>query len=431
MTDIKADRTISNVPDGMQPVVLARLVEGRLKDHADQPVAAVFVARDGRRMQRMFEILEQLMPGHPVLQLPAWDCLPYDRVSPNGITIAARMTTISAIASGAVKGAIVLTTVNALVQKLPPLDVVRTMSFSAAAGAVVDSDKLIAWASGNGYLRVPTVREQGEYAVRGGLVDLYPAGAESPMRFDFFGKQLESIRTFDADTQRTNGNLRRMALAPMSEVLLTEDGIKRFRQRYTATFGGNTVDDPLYAAVSAGQRYPGIEHWLAFFYEHLDHLTAYTGEAPLVFDDQAKEAFADRQTQIADYYQAREDARHEKQTSGAAPFKPVKPELLYEMERPLYALAPKGGVLQLSPFLAGETRKADDAGGHVAPSFAAERQSQDVNLFQAVVNVLKAEQKKKRRTIMPPQFVWGDAVQGRFANLLPFKDGQVAARTLQ
>jgi len=415
MTDIKADRTISNVPDGMQPVVLARLVEGRLKDHADQPVAAVFVARDGRRMQRMFEILEQLMPGHPVLQLPAWDCLPYDRVSPNGVTIAARMTTISAIASGAVKGAIVLTTVNALVQKLPPLDVVRTMSFSAAAGAVVDSDKLIAWASGNGYLRVPTVREQGEYAVRGGLVDLYPAGAESPMRFDFFGKQLESIRTFDADTQRTNGNLRRMALAPMSEVLLTEDGIKRFRQRYTATFGGNTVDDPLYAAVSAGQRYPGIEHWLAFFYEHLDHLTAYTGEAPLVFDDQAKEAFADRQTQIADYYQAREDARHEKQTSGAAPFKPVKPELLYEMERPLYALAPKGGVLQLSPFLAGETRKADDAGGRVAPSFAAERQSQDVNLFQAVVNLLKAEQKKKRRTIIA---CWSEGSRDRMVQVL-------------
>jgi len=378
MTDIKPDRTLSNVPDGMQPVVLARLVEDRLKTHGDDPVAVVFVARDGRRMQRMAEILEQLMPGHPVLQLPAWDCLPYDRVSPNGVTIAARMTTISSIASGAVKGAIVLTTVNALVQKLPPLDMVRGMSFSAAAGQVVDSEKLIAWAAGNGYLRVPTVREQGEYAVRGGLVDLFPAGAEAPMRFDFFGRQLESIRTFDPDTQRTNGNLKRMTLAPMTEVLLTEDGIRRFRQRYTATFGGNTVDDPLYAAVSAGQRYPGVEHWLAFFYDHLDHLTAYTGEAPMVFDDQAREAFTDRQSQIADYYQAREEARHEKNATGAAPYKPVKPAELYEMEQPLYALAPKGGVIQLSPFLAGDVKKGDDAGGRVAPSFAAERQSQDV-----------------------------------------------------
>ena len=176
MTDQRADRTISNVPDGMQPVVLARLVEDRLKASSDAAVSAVFVARDGRRLQRMVEILEQLMPGHQILMLPAWDCLPYDRVSPNGVTIAARMTTLSTIASGAAKGAIVLTTVNALVQKLPPLEVVAGMSFAAAAGQVVDSEKLIAWAAGNGYLRVPTVRETGEYAVRGGLVDLYPAG---------------------------------------------------------------------------------------------------------------------------------------------------------------------------------------------------------------------------------------------------------------
>jgi transcription-repair coupling factor (superfamily II helicase) len=415
MTDSKPARTISNVPDGMQPVVLARLVEDRLKTHADDPVAAVFVARDGHRMQRLAEILEQLMPGHPVLQLPAWDCLPYDRVSPNGVTIAARMTTLSEIASGAVKGAIVLTTVNAVVQKLPPLDVVRTMSFAAAAGQVVDSEKLIGWASGNGYLRVPTVREQGEYAVRGGLVDLYPAGAEAPLRFDFFGRQLETIRTFDADSQRTTGNLRRIALAPMSEVLLSEDGIRRFRQRYTATFGGNTVDDPLYAAVSAGQRYPGVEHWLAFFYEHLDQLTAYSGEAPFVFDEQAKDAFTDRQTQIADYYEAREEARHEKQTSGAAPYKPVPPDQLYEMERPLYALAPARGVIQLSPFLAGETKKADDAGGRVAPSFAAERQAQDVNLFAAVVKLLKAEQRKKRHTIIA---CWTEGSRDRMVQVL-------------
>jgi len=416
MTDQRADRTISNVPDGMQPVVLARLVEERLKASADAPVSAVFVARDGRRMQRMVEILEQLMPGHQLLTLPAWDCLPYDRVSPNGVTIAARMTTLSSLASGSAKGAIVLTTVNALVQKLPPRDVVAGMSFAAAAGQVVDSEKLIAWAASNGYLRVPTVRETGEYAVRGGLVDLYPAGTESPLRFDFFGKQLETIRTFDADSQRTTGNLKRIALAPMSEVLLSEEAIRRFRARYTTMFGGNTVDDPLYAAVSSGQRYPGVEHWTAFFYDELDHLAAYTEDAPFVFDDQAREAFADRQTQISDYYQAREDARHEKQSSqGAAPYKPVPPAQLYEMERAPYALAPEQGVVQLSPFATPDTRKVDDAGGRVAPSFAAERQAQDVNLFEAVVKLFRAERKKARKTIIA---CWSEGSRDRMAQVL-------------
>ncbi|WP_176730393.1 transcription-repair coupling factor [Devosia insulae] len=416
MTDQRADRTISNVPDGMQPVMLARLVEDRLKAAPDAAVSAVFVARDGRRLQRMVEILEQLMPGHQLLTLPAWDCLPYDRVSPNGVTIAARMTTLSSLASGAAKGAIVLTTVNALVQKLPPRQVVAGMSFAAAAGQVVDSEKLIAWAAGNGYLRVPTVRETGEYAVRGGLVDLYPAGVESPLRFDFFGKQLETIRAFDPDTQRTTGNLKRIALAPMSEVLLSEEAIRRFRARYTTMFGGNTVDDPLYAAVSAGQRYPGVEHWTPFFYDELDHLAAYTEDAPFIFDDQAREAFADRQTQISDYYQAREDARHEKQSSqGAAPYKPVPPGQLYEMERAPYTLAPEHGVIQLSPFAAPDMKKADDAAGRVAPSFAAERQAQDVNLFEAVVKLFRAERKKARKTIIA---CWSEGSRDRMAQVL-------------
>lgn len=416
MTDQRADRTISNVPDGMQPVVLARLVEERLKAAPNAAVSAVFVARDGRRLQRMVEIIEQLMPGHQILTLPAWDCLPYDRVSPNGVTIAARMTTLSSLASGAAKGAVILTTVNALVQKLPPRDVVAGMSFAAAAGQVVDSEKLIAWAAGNGYLRVPTVRETGEYAVRGGLVDLYPAGVESPLRFDFFGKQLETIRTFDPDSQRTTGNLKRIALAPMSEVLLSEEAIRRFRARYTTMFGGNTVDDPLYATVSSGQRYPGVEHWTPFFYDELDHLAAYTEDAPFVFDDQAREAFADRQTQISDYYQAREDARHEKQSSqGAAPYKPVPPAQLYEMERTPYALAPEKGVVQLSPFATPDMKAADDAAGRVAPSFAAERQAQDVNLFEAVVKLFRAERKKARKTIIA---CWSEGSRDRMAQVL-------------
>ncbi|HUH75962.1 MAG TPA: transcription-repair coupling factor, partial [Devosia sp.] len=280
---IKPTRTIANVPDGMQPMVVARLLQQRIEAAPDDAAALVFVARDGRRMQRMADILTALLPGHTILQLPAWDCLPYDRVSPNTVTIAARMNTLAALTTGA-KGAIVLTAVNALIQKLPPRDVVETMSFSASTGRIVDSDKLITWASNNGYLRVPTVRESGEYAVRGGLIDLFPASSEAPLRFDFFGSQLESIRTFDPDTQRTTGTLKRIDLTPMSEVVLTEDTIRRFRQNYTAAFGGNTVDDTLYASVSGGARYSGTEHWLPFFYEHLDTLADYVGDAPFVFD---------------------------------------------------------------------------------------------------------------------------------------------------
>jgi len=408
-------RTISNVPDGMQPIVLARLVEERLKAYPEAPAAAVFVARDGRRLQRMAETLAQLMPGHPILTVPAWDCLPYDRVSPNTVTIADRMKTLAALTDGSAKGAVILTAVNALVQRLIPREVTAGMSFSAAAGKVVDSEKLIAWAANNGYLRVPTVREAGEYAVRGGIVDLFPASHETPLRFDFFGSQLETIRTFDPDSQRTTGNIKAISLSPMSEVVLNEDTIRRFRGNYTATFGGNTADDPLYAAVSAGARYPGVEHWLPFFYEEMSRLSDYTGDAPFIFDDQAKEAFAERQQQIADYHDARVEARKAPPgaTSGA-PYKPIEPGLLYEMEAPAYAQA-GASVVQFSPFAAPSGRKQDDAGGRLAHNFAAERQAADVNLFQAVVDLLKKNSRDGRRTIIA---CWSNGTRDRMAQVL-------------
>lgn len=412
----KADRVFTNVPDGMQPIALARLIEERLKSAPESPVSAVFVARDGRRLQRMAEILEPLMPGHPILTVPAWDCLPYDRVSPNAVTIAARMTALSQLATNAVKGAIVVTAVNALIQKLAPRDIVSGMSFAARPGQVVDSNKLIAWAASNGYLRVPTVRESGEFAVRGGLIDLFPAGRDAPLRFDFFGSQLESIRSFDADTQRTTGTLTAIALTPMSEVLLSEDSIRRFRRNYTAAFGGNTSDDPLYTAVSAGQRFAGVEHWMPFFYEEMSTLADYTGEAPFVFDDQAREAFADRRGQVRDYYAARLDAHQAKTALPGAPYKPIDPALLYEMEAEPFALANGAEVVQLSQFASPDTSvRIQDMGGRLAHNFAAERQSPDVNLFEAVVDLLKAEGRAGRHTVIA---CWSEGSRDRMAQVL-------------
>lgn len=407
-------RTLANVPDGMQPMVLARLVQQRIEAAPDDAASLVFVARDGRRMQRMAEILGAMLPGHTILTLPAWDSLPYDRVSPNNVTIAARMNTLAALTSGA-KGAIVLTAVNALIQKLPPRDVVETMSFSAVSGRIVDSEKLIGWAANNGYLRVPTVRESGEFAVRGGLVDLFPASADAPLRFDFFGSQLESIRTFDPDSQRSTGTLKRIDLTPMSEVVLNEQTIRRFRQNYTAAFGGNTVDDPLYATVSGGSRYSGTEHWLPFFYEHLDSLADYVGDAPFVFDEQAAEAFADRAAQIRDYYEARETARLAPVVAGGgAPYKPIKPELLYAVDGHPYALA-GASTIQLSQFMLPGTKASDDIGGHIAPSFAAERLATDTNLFQAVVDRLLEERRNGRRAIVA---CWSTGTRDRMAQVL-------------
>lgn len=423
----RPSRILANLPDGMQPFVLANEIERRLKENPEDPVSIVFVARDGRRLLRMAEILEQVLPGHPILTLPAWDSLPYDRVSPNAVTISARMATLSQLADPATRGAVVLTAVNALIQLVVPREIVSQMTFSAAAGSMVDSDKLVNWAANNGYLRVPTVREAGEFAVRGGLIDLYPAGSETPLRFDFFGAQLETIRSFDPETQRTTGNIKRITLVPMSEAMLTEETIRTFRRNYTTAFGGATADDPLYGAISAGQRYPGMEHWLPFFYERMETLADYTGDAPFYFDDQAREAFLTRREQIADYYDARKQAREQGGAAGA-PYKPISPELLYHMDEPPYALALGREISELSPFMpADESLPVIDCAGKLAPNFAAERQTADKNLFEAVISRIKTEARGGRKTVIT---CWSEGTRDRMGQVLR-DHGLKAVKTLQ
>lgn len=413
-----ADKTLVNVPEGMQGMVLADMVAKRLVEAPNVPVSLVFVARDGPRLQRLAEILRQMMPTHPILVLPAWDCLPYDRVSPNSISIAARMDTLATLVREDLRGAIVLTSANAFVQKLVPRDIVAQMSFSAKAGRVVESNKLIEWAAVNGYLRVPTVREAGEFAVRGGLIDLYPAGHDAPLRFDFFGSTLESIRTFDPESQRTSGTLKEISLVPMSEIVFTPETIRNFRRTYTSTFGGFTADDPLYAAISAGQRYAGAEHWLPFFYDCMQSLEDYCPHAPFVFDDQCLDAMGERRLQIADYHQARvkSQAGEGGSAGDGAKYNPIEPDLLYDLETPPYALKQGGTSIQLSAFDTGAAEGVQiDMGGKLPPNFAAERLSNETNLFEAVVERLHGASKTKKRTIIA---CWSEGTRDRMRQVL-------------
>lgn len=405
---------LCGVPDGMQPIVVSQQLEQLQQDAPNAP-AAVFVARDGRRMQKMAEHLRRLCPNHDVLLFPAWDCLPYDRVSPNAGVLAERMTTLAQLASGNNAGKIVVTAVNAIVQKTLPPELVQQFALFFKVGENIGTEKLIEWASVNGYLRVPTVREEGEFAVRGGLVDLYPAGVEAPLRFDFFGASLETIRTFDPETQRTLAQQKSAALVPMSEVVLTPEAISTFRRAYTRQFGGDTANDPLYAAISAGQRFAGMEHWLPFFYEDMGNFRDFTGEATWILDDQVSQAISERMAQVADYYEARFEALSEPQTGGA-PYKPLPPDLLYDLQDDTTDwLGTK--LLQITPFHSLERPDAEvkSLDGQLVANFSQERQAKDTNVFEAVINRIKTKQAEGKRTIIA---CWSEGTRDRMAQVL-------------
>jgi transcription-repair coupling factor (superfamily II helicase) len=356
------------------------------------------VCRDDGRMARFASALGFFHPGVEVLTLPAWDCLPYDRVSPNGEIISRRIDTLARLAAhDETTPRIVLTTVNALVQRLPPKKLFDGRKLALGPGGRIPLDRLQSFLRNNGYIRTETVREPGEYAVRGGIVDLWPAGAAQPIRLDFFGEVLDSLRRFDALSQRSTGALDGFELRPVSEILLDDAAIHRFRARYREAFGAVGADDPLYESVSAGRRQAGIEHWLPFFYETLETLFDYLPGAAVSFDHQAEEARAHRLEAIADFYAARKNAGGA--ARGTAPlYRPVAPEQMFLGDAEWHRALAGRAVVQLSPFAAPE-EAADvfDAGARLARNFAAERGDPKVNLFDAVRDWLAAEQGAGRR----------------------------------
>ena len=268
------------------------------------------------------------------LTFPAWDSVPYDRVAPNAEIVAERMSTLAELAARrdgkAAAPLIVLTTINAVLQRVPPHDYFAGAAVRLAAGNAASMASLIERLEALGYGRASTVTDPGQYAVRGGILDLYPPGAD-PVRLDFFGDTLESIRAFDPETQRTQSRLESVTLLPMSEAPLDEPARKRFRTRYVELFGPATSNDPLYESVSAGRQHQGMEHWLPLFHERLEALFDFLPDAAVTLDALDDDARAKRLEQIKDHYDAREQAL-ERKAFGAPPYNPVPPESLFLTE---------------------------------------------------------------------------------------------------
>ena len=410
--------TLASAPDGFDALAVADLARG-LSGGADGPAVLVHVARDGQRQQALQNALQFIAPEIEVLVFSAWDCQPYDRVSPHAGITAQRMTTLARLARSRTseeRPRILSTTISAAVQRVPPRDRIAAETFSAGPGNMVDLDVLVAWLETNGFLRTGTVRDTGEYAVRGGIVDLYPPGLPNPVRLDFFGDTLESIRAFDPETQRSVGQLRSLDLVPMSEVQLTTESIRRFRQGYVAAFGAAPRDDRLYEAVSEGRRYAGLEHWLPLFHDHLDLLFDYVPGIPVVFDALVEDAAGERLAQIKDYYDARKSSQ-ERPQAGVAPYKPLPPNALYVDPDGWAERTARLSLARITPFAVpeSEARIIVDCAARRGRSFAAERAGEGTNVFDAVIQHVRELQAAGRRVLVG---AWSDGSRERLCHVL-------------
>jgi transcription-repair coupling factor (superfamily II helicase) len=398
----------AGAPEGFDALVVADIARARKG-------VVVFVARDGARATAFEGGLAFFAPDLPVLTVPSWDCLPYDRIGPSAGVGAARMAALSALANrkpGVAEPLVVIVTAPAMVQRVPPRTAIAAASYRARTGRDIEIADLERYFAVNGYVRASTVSEKGEFAIRGGVIDVFPPGAEEPVRLDLFGDTLESIRAFDPETQRSTKQLHSVDLLPVSEALLDAAAVSRFRNRYTAEFGV-AGDDPLYATVSEGGRRAGMEHWLPLFYERMETLFDYVGpEALIALDHLVPEARDERLAMIADAYDARTEAA---KTKGGTLYRALPPDQLYltaeEWEQRL-AAAPSR---RFSPFQREESAHIVDLGAKAGRSFSAERAQDSVNLFEAVADHAKALGKAGKRVLFAS---WSDGSSDRLSTML-------------
>ncbi|MDS1135305.1 transcription-repair coupling factor [Nitratireductor indicus] len=406
--------TVDGVADGYEAFALA--VAAR-EVAPDGPV--LFILRDGQRLPAIAEALRFVDPGLPVLELPAWDCLPYDRVSPGGDAAARRLTAMSAMAELQERPhrAIVLASANAILQRMPPAGQIGAQGFFARPGNQVDMNKLTARLETSGFERVSTVRDIGEYAVRGGILDLYAPGWSEALRLDFFGDTLESIRAFDVATQRTTGQRNEVALQAMSEVTLTPEAISRFRRNYIEAFGAPSRDDALYAAVSEGRRFAGMEHWLPLFHERLESVLDYLPDAPVIFDHLAEEALSERHALIVDHYEARRQQMSGGELGSAVPYKPVAPDTLYLSPGEVSTVVKDRLAVHFTPFATPETSgtRIYHAGAQTGRNFAEERADPKVNVFDHAVKHIGALRAGGKRVLVAG---WTEGSAERLSQIL-------------
>lgn len=373
-----APMTLSSVPTGFTPLLLAdlaRAAKGR----------TVFIAPDDSAMRGLADTVPYFAPELEILQFPAWDCLPYDRASPSLAITSQRMATLQALQQPSKNKQLLLTTIGAVIQRVVTPFRVRQTGERLAAGRSISRERLAELLIANGYFRVDTVAEAGEFAMRGSIVDLFPAGSKHGLRLDFFGDEIETMRQFDTSNQRSIDRVDHFDILPAVEALMDEESIKRFRVGYRERYGVTATGDPLYQAVSEGRRLSGMDHWLPLFEERMSTLFDHVGEGALVLRDGGTPGAAQQRLDaITDYY----DNRVKAQSAEAGSYRPLPPELLYLSADELEGEWNAQAAHLLSPFAQPDSANIIDFGIAAGRDFAPER-AQKINIYEAVAHHLK------------------------------------------
>ena len=271
------------------------------------PGLAVLLTENMAEANKYSELLRFFAEtDYPILSFPEWETLPYDQFSPHQDIISQRLKTLYQLPS--TKQGLLILPVSTLIQKVVPHQFIEKYTFLLQCGETVDIDAFTRQLESSGYQRVSQVMEHGEFAVRGSIIDLYPMGSRTPYRLDLFDDEIETIRSFDPETQRSVDSIEQIELLPAKEYDLTPEGISLFRQNFRSHFGDDARNSQLYRSVKDGQTVDGLEYYLSLFHSNIATFFDYLPSDCLFFNQ------GDLQTQIRqnwqDYQERYDIAQH-------------------------------------------------------------------------------------------------------------------------
>ncbi|OGT55558.1 MAG: transcription-repair coupling factor [Gammaproteobacteria bacterium RIFCSPHIGHO2_12_FULL_42_10] len=268
--------------------------------HAEHPF--LIVTPDYTTLTRLIEACQFF--GNPtLLHFPGWETLPYDHFSSHPDITSDRITALNSMPT--LKKGAMITTIDTLMHRLPPCHFLHANSLMIKVGDILDRDSFTAKLTAAGYIALKQVREHGEFAVRGSIIDLFPMGSPHPFRIDLLDNEIDTLRIFSPETQRTTEAIAEIRLLPAKEFPFTSTAIESFRQNWRNRFGGNPLSCPLYQDMSEGRYAPGIEYYFPLFFQETATLFDYLpNNTTIVYVEGVKQKAAQFWQEIQSRYEA-------------------------------------------------------------------------------------------------------------------------------
>ena len=314
-------KEFNEIPEGSEALIFKELLSSTDRD-------IIIISRDLKRYQQLKDSIEFFLEKN-ILFFPQWDCIPYDRISPNKSITSKRLETLSSLAEGGRPNKIILATIQSSFQRTLAVDEIKDKSLNLKPGQVLNVDDLLLFFVNNGYSKVGTVREYGEFSLRGGIIDFY-SPLNLPTRVDLFGSTIESIKSFDLISQRSIELIDSVKIFPSSEVSLNSSSIELFRKNFNNTFGSQRKKIKVYESISEGITYPGMEHWLPFFYKETGTIFDYLDSPIVILDSLYNESLDNFIETINDHYESRKEYDDNDLSKDENKYFSLKPEQLYQ-----------------------------------------------------------------------------------------------------